>query len=61
MPAFPTVADTQRIRAMTAQADATGTGNLAILGALTLYLDFLNLFLFLLQIFGQGEDGTSRN
>ena len=31
-------------------------GNLAILGALSLYLDFLNLFLFLLRIFGAGRD-----
>ncbi len=55
-----TAADTQRIRATMAQADATGTGNLAILGALTLYLDFLNLFLFLLQLLGQGEEGYAR-
>jgi FtsH-binding integral membrane protein len=57
-----TAADTQRIRAtMAARADATGTDNLAILGALTLYLDFLNLFLFLLQIFGQGDGGDARS
>jgi FtsH-binding integral membrane protein len=31
-------------------------GNMAILGALSLYLDFLNLFLFLLRIFGAGRD-----
>jgi hypothetical protein len=31
-------------------------GNIAILGALSLYLDFLNLFLFLLRIFGAGRD-----
>ena len=55
-----TAADTQRIKRVMAEADATGTGNFAILGALTLYLDFINLFLFLLQIFGQGETGTSR-
>src|SRR3954447_16316786 len=55
-----TAADTQRIRATMAVAEAAGTGNLAILGALTLYLDFLNLFLFLLQIFGQGENGEAR-
>jgi FtsH-binding integral membrane protein len=56
-----TAADTQRIKRVMAEADATGTGNFAILGALTLYLDFINLFLFLLQIFGQGETGTSRS
>lgn len=31
-------------------------GNMAILGALSLYLDFLNLFLFLLRIFGSARD-----
>jgi FtsH-binding integral membrane protein len=28
----------------------------AILGALSLYLDFINLFLLLLRIFGRGRD-----
>jgi FtsH-binding integral membrane protein len=28
-------------------------GRLSVLGALMLYLDFLNLFLFLLRIFGR--------
>jgi FtsH-binding integral membrane protein len=28
-------------------------GRAAIMGALALYLDFINLFLFLLRIFGQ--------
>jgi uncharacterized protein len=32
-----------------------GDGRLAILGALALYLDFINLFLFLLRIFGQAR------
>jgi FtsH-binding integral membrane protein len=32
------------------------TGKLSILGALTLYLDFLNLFLFLLRLFGRSEN-----
>lgn len=31
-------------------------GNLAIRGALTLYLDFINMFLFLLRFFGQERD-----
>jgi FtsH-binding integral membrane protein len=30
-----------------------GDGRMAVLGALALYLDFINLFLFLLRIFGQ--------
>jgi FtsH-binding integral membrane protein len=32
------------------------TGKLSILGALTLYLDFLNLFLFLLRIFDRSQN-----
>jgi len=30
-------------------------GRAAIMGALSLYLDFINLFLFLLRIFGQAR------
>ena len=30
-------------------------GRAAIMGALALYLDFINLFLFLLRIFGQSR------
>src|SRR5919199_1496135 len=45
--------DVQRIRD---NYDAYGTGEMvakgAIMGALTLYLDFINLFLSLLQLFG---------
>jgi FtsH-binding integral membrane protein len=29
------------------------TGSYAVLGALRLYLDFINLFLFLLRLFGR--------
>ena len=29
---------------------------LALLGALTLYLDFVNLFLYLLRIFGNNKE-----
>lgn len=54
-----TAYDTQRIRAFGANAplddpDAVRRG--AILGALTLYLDFINLFLMLLQLFGGNRD-----
>jgi hypothetical protein len=46
-------ADTQRIKRMALQAsDETSAGRVAILGALQLYLDFVNLFLLLLRIFG---------
>lgn len=49
-----TAYDIQKIRKIYAQFG--NAGNLAILGALSLYLDFLNLFLFLLRIFGAGRD-----
>jgi hypothetical protein len=45
--------DTQRIKEMySAQDDGTVTGRKAVMGALSLYLDFINLFLMLLRIFG---------
>lgn len=48
--------DTQRIRQLAATAPAEMTGKVAALGALTLYLDFINLFLFLLRFFGGSRD-----
>jgi uncharacterized protein len=36
--------------------NANDTGKLAIMGALSLYLDFVNLFLFLLRLFGNRRD-----
>jgi uncharacterized protein len=49
-----TAYDTQRIYRM-AQAAPEGSdmSKLAIMGALKLYLDFINLFLFLLRLFGR--------
>ncbi len=48
-----TAYDTQRIKEMYYEADgAEVTGRKAIMGALTLYLDFINLFMFLLQFMG---------
>jgi len=45
--------DTQKIKEMyDANDDGTVTGRKSVMGALTLYLDFINLFLFLLRIFG---------
>lgn len=43
--------DNQKLKSM---ATVTGTmqENLAVIGALALYLDFINLFLFLLRLFG---------
>lgn len=49
-----TAYDVQKIKKLYAQFG--GAGNIAIIGALALYLDFLNLFLFLLQIFGVSRD-----
>lgn len=49
-----TAYDTQKLKQMFAEyGSADEMGNkLALLGALTLYLDFINLFLFLLRILG---------
>lgn len=45
--------DTQRIKEMySVQDDGTVAGRKAVMGALTLYLDFINLFLFLLRFLG---------
>lgn len=54
-----TAYDTQKIKDMTESYELQSDGNLAlkfsILGALTLYLDFVNLFLFLLRLFLGGS------
>jgi FtsH-binding integral membrane protein len=48
-----TAYDTQRIKEMYDSMDDDGTmGRKAIMGALSLYLDFINLFLMLLRLFG---------
>ena len=49
-----TAYDSQKIRNTLAFADDVNdiTMKLALMGALTLYLDFINLFLYLLRIFG---------
>lgn len=51
-----TAYDTQKLREFGAKApdDAEAVHRGAILGALTLYLDFINLFLMLLRLFGMG-------
>lgn len=48
--------DTQQIKAMAQQMPADSVGKLATLGALSLYLDFINLFLYLLRFFGSSRD-----
>lgn len=52
-----TAYDTQKIKQMLLQAPDAGEGaqKLALLGALTLYLDFINLFIYLLRILGKRE------
>ena len=47
--------DTQKIKRMLAQADdiSEDAQKIALLGALTLYLDFVNLFLYLLKLLGK--------
>jgi FtsH-binding integral membrane protein len=49
--------DTQKIKRIGAGVEyGTATaGKLAIMGATSLYLDFINLFLFLLRIFGRRD------
>ena len=49
-----TAYDTQKIKNMYSSSD-TGElmGKKAVMGALTLYLDFINLFIMLLRLFGQ--------
>jgi FtsH-binding integral membrane protein len=48
-----TAYDTQRIKEMyDVNDDGTVSGRKAIMGALTLYLDFINMFLMMLRLFG---------
>ena len=53
-----TAYDSQKIKQMLQQAPDAGESSqkLALLGALTLYLDFINLFIYLLRIFGSKRD-----
>ena len=54
-----TAYDTQKLRQFGMDApmnDGTAVQRGAILGALTLYLDFINLFLYLLRFFGGNRD-----
>lgn len=47
--------DTQKIKMMVMQSNGYNMGKIATLGALSLYLDFINLFLYLLRIFGSRD------
>ena len=55
-----TAYDTQKLKNMALTQPDGLDGSVvrkgAILGALSLYLDFINLFLLLLRIFGRGRD-----
>jgi FtsH-binding integral membrane protein len=46
--------DAQRLKAMALAAPNGATGSYAVVGALALYLDFINLVISLLRIFGGG-------
>ena len=48
--------DTQQIKRMAMEMPGEPLGRLATLGALSLYLDFINLFLYLLRFFGNSRD-----
>ena len=50
-----TAYDTQNIRRW-AESGMIADGRLATIGALSLYLDFINLFLYLLRFFGSSRD-----
>ena len=52
-----TAYDTQKIKNMLLMAPDAGEASqkIALLGALNLYLDFINLFIYLLRIFGRRE------
>jgi uncharacterized protein len=52
-----TAYDTQKLKSMYAYVAGTDMmGKTVIMGALTLYLDFVNMFMFLLQLFGGRRD-----
>ncbi len=48
--------DAQRLKTMALAMPNGQTGSYAVVGALTLYLDFINLFLFLLRLLGGRRD-----
>ncbi len=48
--------DAQRLKSMALATTAGATDTYAIVGALALYLDFINLFLFLLRFLGNRRD-----
>lgn len=52
-----TAYDVQKIKALSYESDGSAAyRKLGIMGALNLYLDFINLFLFLLRLMGGKRD-----
>lgn len=54
-----TAYDTAKIKEMAYSYDSNGgniTGKIAVIGALSLYLDFINIFLYMLRLFGKHRD-----
>ena len=51
-----TAVDTQKIKQMAEVMPSEHIGRLATIGALTLYLDFINLFLYLLRFLGNSRN-----
>ena len=51
-----TIYDAQRLKELAFATSAGPTSGTTIVGALALYLDFINLFLFLLRFFGNRRD-----
>ena len=53
-----TAYDTQKIKMMLVQADDVNEDaqKIALMGSLSLYLDFINLFLYMLRIFGGNRE-----
>ncbi len=51
-----TAYDTQKIKEMYSESwGAVANGKMALMGAVNLYLDFINLFLFMLRLMGSGN------
>lgn len=51
-----TAFDVQKLKMLSYQLQGSESSKIAILGALTLYLDFINLFIYLLRFMGQKKD-----
>lgn len=51
-----TAYDTQKMKAMASSASVDNMNNIALYCGIELYLDFINLFIRLLSIFGKGRD-----